>query len=87
ANHFHCLKCPFICTDSSKVTAHRKHHANIEQIRANGFEKFTANTACEQKACGYSEKQTHYHCSNGDCGAVALSATQMHSHNMKHASS
>jgi hypothetical protein len=27
ASHFHCLKCDYSCTDSSKVLTHRKNHA------------------------------------------------------------
>ena len=28
--HFHCLKCPYICTDSNKVLVHRKQHSKME---------------------------------------------------------
>ena len=32
STHYHCLKCPFICTDSSKVVPHRKHHAKTDVL-------------------------------------------------------
>ena len=82
ASHFHCLKCPFICTDSSKVTAHRKHHSKMDQIAAQGFSKSVTIEDCGKPECQYGKKQTHYHCLQ--CNFVALGPSQMTSHKSKH---
>jgi hypothetical protein len=84
ANHFHCLRCPFICTDSSKVSAHRKHHISQEDLASKHFEKFSARQVCTQSNCGYSNKQMHYHCTLDGCGGVARSPEQMQAHHRKH---
>lgn len=47
SSHFHCLKCDFICSDTNKVVAHRRHHSKLEYIRTVGFRKVANNEACQ----------------------------------------
>uniref|UniRef100_A0A8C9JWS3 C2H2-type domain-containing protein n=1 Tax=Panthera tigris altaica TaxID=74533 RepID=A0A8C9JWS3_PANTA len=46
STHFHCLRCRFRCTDSTKVTAHRKHHGKQDVISAAGFCQFSSSADC-----------------------------------------
>lgn len=46
SSHFHCLKCDFICSDTNKVVAHRRHHSKLEYIRTVGFRKIANNEPC-----------------------------------------
>lgn len=46
SSHFHCLKCDFICSDTNKVVAHRRHHNKLEYIRTAGFRKIANNERC-----------------------------------------
>ncbi|XP_055317113.1 uncharacterized protein LOC129576294 isoform X2 [Sitodiplosis mosellana] len=46
SSHFHCLKCDFICSDTNKVVAHRRHHSKLEYIRTAGFRKVANNEPC-----------------------------------------
>lgn len=86
ASHFHCQKCTFVCADSSKVLAHRKYHAKMDNISSNGFQKFGALQRCEIPMCAYSRKQTHYHCTHDGCNHAVLGPAQMAPHKLKHAS-
>ena len=83
-SHYHCVKCPFICTDTNKVTAHRRHHSKLEDIAAQGFAKFTAGEPCNQVKCSHNQKQTHYHCTHDGCGVVAMGPAQINAHALKH---
>lgn len=85
ASHFHCLKCPYSCADSSKVPAHRKYHTKLDNISSNGFIKFAGSADCQTAACSYFRKQTHYHCTFPGCGHSVLGPSQMAPHKLKHA--
>lgn len=86
ASHFHCQKCAFVCADSSKVLAHRKYHAKMDNISSNGFQKFGSLQDCGMTMCTYSRKQTHYHCTHEGCNHAVLGPAQMAPHKLKHAS-
>lgn len=85
ASHFHCLKCNYNCTDSSKVLTHRKYHTKLDNISSQGFKKIGVNDKCEVSRCPYELKQTHYHCMKSDCNYAVLGPAQIASHNIKHA--
>lgn len=83
ASHFHCLKCDFVCTDTNKVVAHRRHHQKLDSIMAAGFEKFTPTQPCSAaETCIHSKKQTHYHCLS--CQYAVLGLSQMTAHKYRH---
>uniref|UniRef100_A0A1B6ETM8 C2H2-type domain-containing protein n=1 Tax=Cuerna arida TaxID=1464854 RepID=A0A1B6ETM8_9HEMI len=83
ASHFHCLKCDFVCTDTNKVVAHRRHHQKLDSIMAAGFEKFTPTQPCSAAdTCIHSKKQTHYHCLS--CQYAVLGLSQMTAHKYRH---
>ena len=86
SSHFHCVKCPFICLDTSKIPPHRKHHERLEYLAANGFVKFTGAEDCGIVMCHYYRKQTHYHCMEPDCRFSALGPAQIAAHRQKHIS-
>ncbi|KAL4220946.1 Zinc finger protein castor 1 [Mactra antiquata] len=83
-SHFHCKRCTYSCTDSSKVLTHRKHHAKMDNISNQGFEKFFAADDCAISLCPYSRKQSHFHCLVDTCRAAVLGPVQMTSHKAKH---
>ena len=83
-SHFHCLRCPFVCTDANKVLAHRRQHNKTDSITAQGFQKFTGTTDCFISTCNYYRKQTHYHCTVPDCNVAVLGPSQMGVHRQKH---
>lgn len=85
ASHFHCLKCDYSCTDSSKVLTHRKNHAKMESINSQGFHKYSISEDCGFFACQYAKKQSHYHCLKSGCNYGVLGPAQMASHKLKHA--
>ena len=85
ASHFHCLKCPYSCADSSKVPAHRKYHTKLDNISSNGFTKFSGTADCQIASCSYFRKQTHYHCTFQGCNHAVLGPSQMAPHKLKHA--
>lgn len=82
--HFHCLRCPFICTDSGKVPIHRKQHAKTEAVSAAGFKQFTSSETCISADCKYSQKYSHFHCLRQGCMQAVIGMTQMDSHSRKH---
>ncbi|XP_033107700.1 zinc finger protein castor homolog 1-like [Anneissia japonica] len=82
--HFHCLRCPFICTDSAKVTAHRKQHTKSEVISSAGFKQFSSSESCEFEACKYSNKYSHYHCMRQNCFQAVLGMTMVEAHSRKY---
>ncbi|XP_021355431.1 zinc finger protein castor homolog 1-like [Mizuhopecten yessoensis] len=86
ASHFHCLKCDYCCTDSSKVLTHRKHHSKMDSISSQGFVKASIEDDCGVALCQYNMKQTHYHCTRTPCNYAVLGPAQMSSHKIKHAS-
>ncbi|XP_060080186.1 zinc finger protein castor homolog 1-like [Ylistrum balloti] len=86
ASHFHCLKCDYCCTDSSKVLTHRKHHSKMDSISSQGFMKVSVDEECCVALCQYNRKQTHYHCTRTPCNYAVLGPAQMSSHKIKHAS-
>ena len=82
SSHFHCLKCDYHCTDTNKVVAHRRQHQKMDSINAAGFEKYTQPQFCLVNGCGYSGKQTHYHCAK--CQYAVLGLSQMEAHKFRH---
>ena len=84
SSHYHCLKCDFVCTDTTKVTAHRKFHVKMENIASHGFQKYLSNDQCNFPSCNYNKKQTHYHCMQENCNYTVLGLSQMTTHKFKH---
>ncbi|KAM4652571.1 zinc finger protein castor homolog 1 isoform 2-T2 [Discoglossus pictus] len=84
STHFHCLRCGFRCTDSTKVTAHRKHHGKQDVISAAGFCQFSSSTDCEVSDCKYKLKCSHFHCTYPSCKHTVVGMSQMDSHKRKH---
>ncbi|XP_023932584.1 zinc finger protein castor homolog 1-like [Lingula anatina] len=84
SSHYHCLRCPFICTDTSKVSAHRKQHSKMEKFASQGFTKISQTAECDVANCPHSKKQTHYHCVYAGCSHCVLSPCQMAQHKRKH---
>ncbi|RWS16986.1 zinc finger protein castor 1-like protein [Dinothrombium tinctorium] len=82
ANHFHCVKCDFVCCDTNKLVAHRRAHLKMENINAAGFEKYAPNQDCKVDSCNHNGKQTHYHCLQ--CNYAVLGLSSMPSHKDKH---
>ncbi|RWS31263.1 zinc finger protein castor 1-like protein [Leptotrombidium deliense] len=82
-NHYHCIKCDFVCCDTNKMVAHRRQHQKMESINAAGFEKYVQSQDCRVDACSHNGKQTHYHCLK--CNYAVLGLSQMSSHKEKHA--
>ncbi|KAM3922164.1 zinc finger protein castor homolog 1 isoform 4-T6 [Leptodactylus fuscus] len=84
STHFHCLRCGFRCTDSTKVTAHRKHHGKQDVISAAGFCQFSSSADCEVPECKYKLKCSHFHCTYPGCKHTVVGMSQMDSHKRKH---
>ncbi|XP_074655619.1 zinc finger protein castor homolog 1-like [Tubulanus polymorphus] len=84
ATHFHCNKCQYTCTDTIKVTAHRKQHLKKDFFVSQGFKKFPIGINCTTVGCKYSAKQTHYHCTYVGCDAAVVGQAQMPPHRLKH---
>ncbi|CAL8238616.1 unnamed protein product, partial [Lota lota] len=84
STHFHCLRCGFRCTDSTKVTAHRKHHGKQDVISAAGFCQFSSSADCEVADCKYKLKCSHFHCTFPECRHTVVGMSQMDSHKRKH---
>ncbi|XP_076874603.1 zinc finger protein castor homolog 1 isoform X2 [Brachyhypopomus gauderio] len=84
STHFHCLRCGFRCTDSTKVTAHRKHHGKQDVISAAGFCQFSSSADCEVADCKYKLKCSHFHCTYPECKHTVVGMSQMDSHKRKH---
>ncbi|XP_055045399.2 zinc finger protein castor homolog 1 isoform X4 [Misgurnus anguillicaudatus] len=84
STHFHCLRCGFRCTDSTKVTAHRKHHGKQDVISAAGFCQFSSSVDCEVADCKYKLKCSHFHCTYPECKHTVVGMSQMDSHKRKH---
>ena len=83
-SHYHCRRCPYVCTDTAKVIAHRKHHLKLKNVAVQGYRKFTKREACSFEACIYSRKQCHYHCLENGCSLTLLGSAQMIAHKKKH---
>ncbi|XP_077595440.1 zinc finger protein castor homolog 1 isoform X2 [Stigmatopora nigra] len=84
STHFHCLRCGFRCTDSTKVTAHRKHHGKQDVISAAGFCQYSSSVDCEIPDCKYKLKCSHFHCTFPECKHTVVGMSQMDSHKRKH---
>nr|XP_058160410.1 zinc finger protein castor homolog 1 isoform X2 [Dasypus novemcinctus]XP_058160411.1 zinc finger protein castor homolog 1 isoform X2 [Dasypus novemcinctus] len=84
STHFHCLRCRFRCTDSTKVTAHRKHHGKQDVISAAGFRQFSSSADCAAADCKYRLKCSHFHCAFPGCRHTVVGMSQMDSHKRKH---
>ncbi|ELK28012.1 Zinc finger protein castor like protein 1 [Myotis davidii] len=80
STHFHCLRCRFRCTDSTKVTAHRKHHGKQDVISAAGFCQFSSSADCAVPDCKYKLKCSHFHCTYPGCRHTVVGMSQMDSH-------
>uniref|UniRef100_UPI00358FDA03 zinc finger protein castor homolog 1-like n=1 Tax=Myxine glutinosa TaxID=7769 RepID=UPI00358FDA03 len=86
STHFHCLRCNFSCTDSTKVSSHRKQHRKRATMAAAGFEAFPSGTDCERgSSCRYRLRSAHAHCAAPGCGRAAVGTAQMQAHARKHA--
>ena len=83
-SHFHCHRCAYCCTDSSKVLTHRKYHAKLDSINSQGFQKYSVADDCHVSVCPYVGKQNHFHCLAEDCRTPVLGPAQMQSHKLKH---
>jgi len=83
-SHFHCKRCSYCCTDSSKVLTHRKNHAKMDKVVSQGFTKCLAADDCRVSACPYARKQTHFHCLIAGCQTPVLGPAQMTAHKTKH---
>ncbi|KAM8958847.1 zinc finger protein castor homolog 1 isoform 2-T5 [Lycaon pictus] len=84
STHFHCLRCRFRCTDSTKVTAHRKHHGKQDVISAAGFRQFSSSADCAVADCKYKLRCSHFHCTYPGCRHTVVGMSQMDSHKRKH---
>lgn len=84
SSHFHCQRCEFACTDSSKVMAHRKQHEKLDNIASLGFERVLGTAECTIPGCSYNTKQTHYHCLSDGCQQAVLGPSMMQAHREKH---
>ena len=51
AKHYHCTRCEFSCTETSKIEPHRKQHQRMDDITAKGFEKFSLGVNCNIQGC------------------------------------
>uniref|UniRef100_A0A8C4X0S9 C2H2-type domain-containing protein n=2 Tax=Eptatretus burgeri TaxID=7764 RepID=A0A8C4X0S9_EPTBU len=86
STHFHCLRCNFCCTDSTKVSSHRKQHRKRATMAAAGFEAFPSGTDCGRgSSCRYRLRSAHAHCAAPGCGRAAVGTAQMQAHARKHA--
>lgn len=83
-SHFHCHRCAYCCTDSSKVLTHRKYHAKLDSINSQGFQKYSVSEDCKVSVCPYMGKQNHFHCLVEECRTPVLGPAQMSSHKLKH---
>lgn len=83
-SHFHCHRCAYSCTDSSKVLTHRKFHAKLDSINSQGFQKYSITEDCKVNVCPYAGKQNHFHCLVEECRTPVLGPAQMSSHKLKH---
>lgn len=83
-SHFHCHRCAYCCTDSSKVLTHRKYHAKLDSINSQGFQKYSVTEDCKVNVCPYVGKQNHFHCLVEECRTPVLGPAQMASHKLKH---
>ena len=48
ASHFHCLLCPYMCTDANRILPHRKNHGSVSSslhISSNGSASATSAAA------------------------------------------
>ncbi|XP_030379736.1 uncharacterized protein LOC115627980 [Scaptodrosophila lebanonensis] len=80
SSHFHCRKCDYVCCDSSKVVAHRRLHSRMEYLRSAGFRKIARYENCENQACSYALRHTHYHCLSCDCSVLSRAQLASHKH-------
>ena len=83
-SHYHCRRCEFVCTDTAKVIAHRKHHVRLTEVEVQGYRKFTKREACNFETCRYSGKLCHYHCLQQGCSQVMLGSAQVTAHKNRH---
>ncbi|XP_052286686.1 zinc finger protein castor homolog 1-like [Dreissena polymorpha] len=83
-SHFHCKRCNYCCTDSSKVLTHRKQHAKADKIIGQGFDKCSQAEDCQVTGCPYLGKQSHFHCKLATCKLPVLGPTQMSAHRHRH---
>lgn len=82
--HFHCLRCPFICTDSGKVAVHRKQHSKTAVAEKNCFKTYSSSEPCPFSDCKYNQKYAHFHCIKEGCSQAVMGLSQMEIHHKKH---
>ena len=49
ASHFHCLLCPYMCTDANRILPHRKNHGSVSSLHVSSNGSASATSA----AAGY----------------------------------
>ncbi|XP_055340062.1 zinc finger protein castor homolog 1-like isoform X2 [Paramacrobiotus metropolitanus] len=81
SSHVHCLQCDFTCTETAKISTHRRSHSKQNAVSAAGFDKFSFRNPCRVPSCLY-YTQTHYHCKT--CSVVVNTMSQMQVHQIKH---
>ena len=84
STHFHCLRCPFICTDSGKVAVHRNQHSMSVVAEKNGFKHFSSSDSCPYSECKFSQKSSHFHCQKDSCTNAIMGLMQMDIHLRNH---
>ncbi|XP_071840384.1 zinc finger protein castor homolog 1-like isoform X3 [Apostichopus japonicus] len=84
STHFHCLRCPFICTDSGKVAVHRNQHSMSVVAEKNGFKHFSSSNTCPYSDCKFSQKSSHFHCEKSGCTSAIMGLMQMEIHLRNH---
>jgi len=86
ATHYHCRLCPsFVCTDATKIAAHRKRHARLERVAVDGFERFAVGVNGGAATCvSRIGRVTHDHCTQPGCGQVVVGTAQMALHRALH---
>lgn len=83
--HFHCLRCSFVCSDSAKVTTHRKAHDRSDELQQYNFERFKGVEDCGRSTCKYRYKNmSHYHCQRCEYTVVGMSSISSHYSKHKH---
>nr|XP_018671156.1 zinc finger protein isoform X3 [Ciona intestinalis] len=85
STHFHCLRCPFKCTDSAKVGTHRRQHVKADTLEQSGFERFRGKEDCMRENCKYRDRNTsHFHCLQDGCSYTVVGLSGIEQHANKH---
>ena len=49
ASHFHCLLCPYMCTDANRILPHRKNHGSVSSLHVSSNGSASATSAAGYK--------------------------------------